>query len=101
MIHTKRGPIKRPLSGLRKIGAMIKLYAIYQTNAVRLGDDQESGTGVFPITSRINHSCNPNLQIHYVPETQKLVVHTVRRISKGEELTTNCHSRSYRTRKKR
>lgn len=97
MIRSKRDVIKRPLSHSRKIGAMVKLYAIYQTNAVRLGDDQDSGTGVFPTTSHINHSCKPNLQIHYVPATQKLIVHVVRQINNGEELTMNYHSDSCST----
>lgn len=97
MIRSKRDVIKRPLSHSRKVGATVKLYAIYQTNAVRLGDDQDSGTGIFPTTSRINHSCKPNLQIHYAPATQKLIGHAVRQINNGEELTINYHSDSCST----
>lgn len=74
---------------------MVKLHAIYQTNVVRLSDDKNSGTGIFPLTSRINHSCISNLQIHYIPATQTLVAHAVRHIIKGEELTIN-YSRKVR-----
>ena len=76
-----------------KIESVVKLHAIYQTNVVRLGDDETSGTGVFPTASRINHSCVPNLQIHYIPSTKTLVAHAVRHINKGEELTINYSSR--------
>jgi hypothetical protein len=87
--HSKQAMVGQKFPNAHKIESMVKLHAIYQTNVVRLGDDETSGSGIFSLASRINHSCVPNLQIHYLPETEKLVAHAVRHINKGEELTIN------------
>lgn len=99
--HLKHTVLKASLPNAHKVEAMAKLHAIYQSNFVRLSDDQKCGTGVFALTSRINHSCIPNLQIHYVPSTEKLVARAVRHINKGEELTISYLSKACRTRKQR
>lgn len=99
--HLKRTIFKSPLPNAHKAGAIVKLYVLYQMNVVRLNDDEKSSTGVFALTSRINHSCIPNLQIHYVPSTENLVTHAVRHISKGEELTISYLSKACKTRKQR
>lgn len=91
--HFKQATVSHKLTNAHKIESMVKLHAIYQTNVVRLGDDEKSGSGIFPLASRINHSCVPNLQIHYIPELGKLVAHAVRHINKGEELTINYSSK--------
>lgn len=81
--------------------ALVKLSAIYLSNMLKLGYSREFGTGVFPLYSRINFSCVPNLQAHYNSATQKLVVHAVRHINKGEELLTRFHAKACRTREQR
>lgn len=80
---------------------LVKVAAIYGSNMLKLGDDRELGTGVFPLYSPINYSCVPNLQAHYNPTTQKLIVHAVRYINKGEELLTKFHTNSCRTHEQR
>ena len=91
--HFKQATVGHDFPNTHKIESMIKLHAIYQTNVVRLSDDDKSGSGVFSLVSRINHSCVPNVQIHYIPETKKLIAHAVRHINKGEELTINDSSK--------
>jgi hypothetical protein len=90
--HFKKATAGKNLINAHKIEPLVKLHAIYQTNVVRLGDNETSGSGIFPLASRINHSCVPNMQIHYVPENRKLVAHAVRHINKGEELTINYYT---------
>lgn len=97
--HAKQEMVGQKFPNAHKIESMVKLHAIYQTNVVRLGDDEKSGSGIFPVASRINHSCVPNLQIHYIPEIEKLVAHAVRHINKGEELTINYYSVVWMSRK--
>jgi hypothetical protein len=97
----KQAAAGQKLPNAHKIESMVKLHAIYQTNVIRLGDDNTSGSGVFPLVSRINRSCVPNLQIHYIPEIDKLVAHAVRHINKGEELTINYSSKVWAFRSQR
>jgi len=99
--HFKEEMVGQRFPNAHKVESMIKLHAIYQTNVVRLGDDETSGSGVFPVASRINHSCVPNLQIHYIPETRKLVAHAVLHVNKGEELTINYSLKVWIPRKQR
>jgi hypothetical protein len=90
--HSKHAPVRSELPNAQKAEAIVKLHAIYQANFVELSTDEKSGTGVFPLASRINHSCVLNLQIHYIPATKTLLVHAVRHINKGEELTISYSS---------
>jgi hypothetical protein len=51
--------------------------------------------------SRINRACKPNVHNSYNPTLQKLTVHAVRQINKGEEILTSyiagtCHTRQQR-----
>jgi hypothetical protein len=96
--QSKHAPVRSTFPNAHKAEAIVKLHAIYQANLVELGNDEKSGTGVFPLTSRINHSCVSNLQIHYIPGTETLVVHAVRHINKGEELTISYSSGISKTR---
>ena len=99
--HVKQEILGQKFPNAHKIESMVKLHAIYETNVVRLGDDERSGLGVFTLASRINHSCVPNLQIHYIPDNGKLVAHAVRHINKGEELTINYYSVVWMSRRRR
>jgi hypothetical protein len=67
-------PGKQPLSGIIK------------TNALSLGSGSMVG-GIFPIISRINHSCRPNTQHTWNSSTEHETIHTIRDIQKGEEIT--------------
>lgn len=100
--HHKHAANDPPLPTAHELSLMEKLCAIYQTNFVNLGEEGNSGTGVFPTTSRINHSCAPNVQIYFISETKKLITHAVRHINKGEELSANYSPNTvYQTRRQR
>ncbi|KAK3937293.1 hypothetical protein QBC46DRAFT_267878 [Diplogelasinospora grovesii] len=59
------------------------------------------GCGVFPLYSRINHSCVPNVHNAYNPGIQRLTVYSIRDIGAGEQITTSYISSAYRTREQR
>lgn len=42
---------------------------------------------IFPVTARINHSCRPNAQHAWNNKLQRMLVHAVREIGEGDELT--------------
>ncbi|KAF8584696.1 SET domain-containing protein [Ramaria rubella] len=73
------------LSHPLKYNSSDKLLAIFQTNSVKMRDDQ---MGVFPLTSRINHGCSKafNSVNSWRGEEEILVVHALRHIKKGEEI---------------
>ncbi|KAG6860508.1 hypothetical protein C0995_010332 [Termitomyces sp. Mi166 len=56
-----------------------------------LEDEELSCThsGTFPIMSRINHSCTPNVSYFFDPPSFSLRLHAVRPIKAGEELFIN------------
>ncbi|CZT24363.1 uncharacterized protein RCC_10088 [Ramularia collo-cygni] len=59
---------------------------IVRSNGYPLGPSSDIG-GIFPLVSRINHSCRPNAQHAWNEELKSMLVHAVREISAGEELT--------------
>ena len=61
---------------------------IYDTNSFRLGGADRAGGGLFLTTSRMNHSCRPNVNHHWSPELQMTLVFAARDIAAGEELCT-------------
>ena len=75
-----------------------ELLFMIQCNAHRIthSNGQPVGLGLFPITSLMNHSCDPNCVHHFSIETEhpkalhsppKLVMRALRDIVAGEELT--------------
>lgn len=70
-----------------------------RTNALPLGSDATTG-GIFLDSSRINHSCNPNAQHTWNENLQKLTIHAIHDIAKGDEITifylAACRNRSAR-----
>jgi SET domain len=68
--HSKKGPFS----------------GIIKTNALPLGPGSTVG-GIFPIISRINHSCHPNTQHTWNRSTEHETIHAIRNIKKGEEIT--------------
>lgn len=59
---------------------------IVRSNGYPLGPSSEIG-GIFPLVSRINHSCRPNAQHAWNEQLKSMLVHAVREIKDGEELT--------------
>ncbi|KFY05165.1 hypothetical protein O988_00216 [Pseudogymnoascus sp. VKM F-3808] len=59
---------------------------IVRTNALPLGPGSPTG-GIFPIISRINHSCRPNTQHTWNSLKKHETIHAIRNIKKGEEIT--------------
>ena len=64
------------------------LSNIIRSNGYPLGPASEVG-GVFPNLSRINHSCKPNAKHSYNPVLEKYVVHTIRPVAAGQEITVS------------
>lgn len=67
-------------------GDSYPLGGIVKTNALSLGPSSIAG-GIFPIISRINHSCRPNTQHTWSSSTEHETIHAIRNIKKGEEIT--------------
>jgi len=67
----------------------LKIHAIFNTYSVNMGHERQWGTGVFPVYSRINHSCAPNVDNRYNAAIGKETVRAVRDIAKGEEILTS------------
>jgi len=63
-----------------------KLLGIVVGNALPLTDNS-SALAVFPTASRINHSCSPNCAVFWSTHESKLLVHALRDIKKGDEIT--------------
>ena len=59
---------------------------VIRSNGYPLGPNSDVG-GVFPLIARINHGCRPNSQRAWNDNLQVELVHAVRDIGKGEELT--------------
>lgn len=59
---------------------------IVRSNGYPLGPNSEVG-GIFPQIARMNHSCRPNAQHSWNKKLQREVVHAVREIRKGDEMT--------------
>ncbi|KAL2138078.1 hypothetical protein VTI28DRAFT_7496 [Corynascus sepedonium] len=59
---------------------------IVRTNALPLGSNASMG-GIFLDASRINHSCIQNAQNTWNENLQRLTIHAIRDINKGEEIT--------------
>lgn len=59
---------------------------IARTNALPLGSEADA-SAIFPIASRINHACIQNAQNTWNEALQRLTIHAVRDIEKGEEIT--------------
>ncbi|KAK6506517.1 hypothetical protein TWF506_011423 [Arthrobotrys conoides] len=72
-------------------------WSIYETNrfTCKSVDGCTKSLGIFPQAARLNHSCSPNVFHRYNPVINRLTVHALRDIEKGEELLTSyidiCH----------
>ncbi|KAF2825542.1 SET domain-containing protein [Ophiobolus disseminans] len=61
-------------------------HGIFRTNALPIGSDLGGG-GVFLHACRINHACDPNATNFWNENLDKLTIHAIRDIQKGEEIT--------------
>ncbi|RWA08362.1 hypothetical protein EKO27_g6746 [Xylaria grammica] len=66
-----------------------KRFAIFLSNRVEMSTNETDGSGVFPLHSRMNHSCIPNTHSAYNASIQRLTTHAIRDIQAGEQLTTS------------
>lgn len=64
-----------------------RVIAIWESNAFSLGKTGRFGSGIFDDATRINHSCQPNAAHTWNPHLERQVVHALRDIAKGEEIT--------------
>ncbi|BGP10671.1 hypothetical protein JCM10049v2_006563 [Rhodotorula toruloides] len=61
---------------------------IFDTNAFAL-DTHGGKYGLFRLTSRINHSCAPNVKTSFVASRGRMEVRVVRRVEEGEEVRSS------------
>ncbi|CAG8974815.1 hypothetical protein HYALB_00000429 [Hymenoscyphus albidus] len=72
------------------VGQGTPLTNIIRSNGYPLGASSDVG-GVFELTSRINHSCQPNAYHGWNPLLEEHTVYAIRQISAGEEITLAYH----------
>ena len=63
-------------------------HGIIQTNALPLGKDGSHGA-IFPLISRINHSCLPNVHHNWNPRKEMETIYALKDIEPGEEILTS------------
>ncbi|KAF1323681.1 putative histone tail methylase containing set domain, partial [Globisporangium splendens] len=66
---------------------IVRLFCRVNCNAFTVSDDLcvPLGIGVFPHGALFNHSCDPNCVVSF--EQQQMVVHTIKDVQQGDELT--------------
>jgi hypothetical protein len=65
------------------------ILSIFRSNAFAIGAKSKIHQAVFPLISRINHSCIPNSQGNFHETLGKFNIHATRDINIDEELTLN------------
>ncbi|KAI1656743.1 hypothetical protein F4813DRAFT_363125 [Daldinia decipiens] len=87
---------------LRKmVNKTINLCIIYLVNNVQLGPGGKYGSGVFPLYTRINHSCVPNAYNSWNPTLERLTIHAIHDIKAGEQIFVDYIGKTCRTRNQR
>ncbi|KAI1214191.1 uncharacterized protein F4807DRAFT_468137 [Annulohypoxylon truncatum] len=67
---------------------LTRMLDVFNTNcAAMVKSNRLEGFGIFPIYSRINHSCIPNARWQYNYTVNEMEVHAVRDIADNEEIT--------------
>ena len=59
---------------------------IYSTNAYPMGPDR---SGIFPLISRLNSECIPNVHYNYDERRQRATIHAISPITKGNEIVNS------------
>ena len=80
----------------------LRMMGIYQANSITIRDldklkGRDLGTGVFPLASRINHSCSPNSVWSFTGRGD-CEVRCVRQVEAGEEILASYLPRTIRNR---
>lgn len=63
-----------------------KVLDIFRTNAY---PTITNNAGIFPIISRINHDCNPNVHYNFNHNSNRSTIYSIRDISKDKEITNS------------
>lgn len=73
---------------------VVRLFCRVNCNAFTICDDTNApvGIGLFPRGALFNHSCAPNCIVSF--RGREMVVHTLRDLEPGEELTVDMHGLS-------
>jgi SET domain-containing protein len=76
-----------------------KRYAIFNTNKMDRARafDGAGGVTVYPLFSRVNHSCVPNVQNIYNASLQRLIVYAIRDIQAEEQVFVAYFKTAFRT----
>lgn len=75
----------------------VKRFGIFLANRVEMGVGGAYGSGIFPLYSRVNHSCVPNIHNSYNPNIQRLTTYALRDIAAGEQIFTSYLDSACRT----
>ena len=71
----------------KKLKMEIPPIHIYRTNAYPMGPGK---SGIFPVISRLNSHCTPNVHYNYNDKSGKSTIYCVSKILKGDEIV-NCY----------
>ncbi|KAF3064258.1 SET domain-containing protein 5 [Daldinia childiae] len=85
----------------RIVNRTINLCMIYLVNNVQLGPGGKYGSGIFPLYTRINHSCVPNAYNSWNPTLERLTIHAIHDIKAGEQIFVDYIGKACRTRNQR
>ena len=77
-----------------RFGDKLTAEGILATNAHPCHEFMVTHRGIFPTIARFNHSCESSAVYRYNSNLEKLTVHAIRRIGKGEEITVTCARKS-------
>lgn len=66
------------------VDEICRRYSIFLTNNLSMGE--QLGRGIFPLFSRMNHSCRPNIYEYYWPSLHKLYIRASEDIGAGDQL---------------
>ncbi|KAK8061915.1 hypothetical protein PG994_008281 [Apiospora phragmitis] len=84
-----------------KKNSMLKRFGTFITNSSGHISDNKAGRGVYPIFSRINHSCIPNARYGRNETIKRLTVHVSRDFEEGEQIFVSYLPLLYDNRAKR
>uniref|UniRef100_M4C340 SET domain-containing protein n=1 Tax=Hyaloperonospora arabidopsidis (strain Emoy2) TaxID=559515 RepID=M4C340_HYAAE len=74
---------------LYSMDEMLRMLSRFRNNNFSISDELllPLGAGCFPLGAMINHSCDPNCAVTFVPETLDMEFRAMRLIKSGQEVT--------------